>query len=361
MNTLSVPVQPDYEELLQVIRREKTPRRVHHIEIFHDPEVFQAICDRFGVGSDLDPADPDYQRKRGIAFQRFIGYDHVMCGVAGAIPPINVLNTDDASEDLTRASGRNWVDEHSGRIKNWDDFEQYPWETFTAINTAEVEWYSANLPDDMMIIGAGIGHYAEYLCWLFGHESLCYAIYDAPDLVRAVKVKLEEAFEKRVQVLTQFDRVKVIWGFDDMGFKTGLLLGVPATRELVLPGHKRLAQLAHESGRPYMLHCCGNIHQIIDELIDDVKLDAKHSFEDTIEDVRELKSGYGSRVALLGGIDVDFLCRADEQAIRKRVRETIDVCLPGGGWVLGTGNSVANYIPLDNYLAMLDEGRRYSA
>ena len=31
---------------------------------------------------------------------------------------------------------------------------------------------------------------------------------------------------------------------------------------------------------------------------------------------------------------------------------------PGGGWALGTGNSVANYIPVRNYLAMLDEGRK---
>ena len=28
---------------------------------------------------------------------------------------------------------------------------------------------------------------------------------------------------------------------------------------------------------------------------------------------------------------------------------------------LGTGNTVANYIPVDNYLAMLDEGRRHGA
>jgi uroporphyrinogen decarboxylase len=58
---------------------------------------------------------------------------------------------------------------------------------------------------------------------------------------------------------------------------------------------------------------------------------------------------------------VDFLCRADEAAVRQRVRDTLDACLPGGGYVLGTGNSVANYIPLRNYLAMLDEGRRYAA
>jgi uroporphyrinogen decarboxylase len=56
---------------------------------------------------------------------------------------------------------------------------------------------------------------------------------------------------------------------------------------------------------------------------------------------------------------VAFLCRADVRAVRRRVRETLRACMPGGGYVLGTGNSVANYIPVPNYLAMLDEGRRY--
>ncbi|MCD6302234.1 MAG: uroporphyrinogen-III decarboxylase-like protein, partial [Anaerolineae bacterium] len=75
--------------------------------------------------------------------------------------------------------------------------------------------------------------------------------------------------------------------------------------------------------------------------------------------VIEHKRLYGDRLAALGGIDVDFLCRADEEAIRRRVRNTLDACMPGGGYCLGTGNSVANYIPLENYLIMLDEGRRW--
>ena len=63
--------------------------------------------------------------------------------------------------------------------------------------------------------------------------------------------------------------------------------------------------------------------------------------------------------AILGGIDLDFLCNAREAEVRARVRQTLDVCQPGGGYCLGTGNTVANYIPLDHYLAMLDEGRLY--
>ena len=118
--------------------------------------------------------------------------------------------------------------------------------------------------------------------------------------------------------------------------------------------------MSHGEGRPYLLHACGRRDDIIDDLIDDVHLDGLHSWEDTIEPVTEAKRAYGDRLSLIGGIDVDFLCRAREEDIRRRVRETLDICQPGGGFCLGSGNSVANYIPAANYLAMLDEGRRYA-
>jgi len=58
--------------------------------------------------------------------------------------------------------------------------------------------------------------------------------------------------------------------------------------------------------------------------------------------------------------DMDFMCTADETDIRKRTNDTLQACMPGGGYCLGTGNTVANYVPLDHYLAMLDEGRRFA-
>ena len=146
-----------------------------------------------------------------------------------------------------------------------------------------------------------------------------------------------------------------------MGFRTGLLIAPADMRELVLSGHRRMAARTHEAGRLYFLHSCGQLSDIREDLIEDVRIDAKHSFEDTIESVADAKRTYGNRLSLLGGIDVDFLCRSPEPEIRRRVRSTLDVCMPGGGYCLGTGNTVANYVPLDNYLAMLDEGRRYSS
>jgi uroporphyrinogen decarboxylase len=65
-------------------------------------------------------------------------------------------------------------------------------------------------------------------------------------------------------------------------------------------------------------------------------------------------------LALVGGVDVHLLTSGSEAEVRHRTREILEVCGKGGGYVLGTGNSVANYIPLHNYLAMLDEGRRWN-
>ena len=72
---LSANVTPDWQALVRCIRREGTPDRVHHIELFLDPEVQDAVCDRFGLADELDLNDPFYAQKRLVAIQRALGYD----------------------------------------------------------------------------------------------------------------------------------------------------------------------------------------------------------------------------------------------------------------------------------------------
>jgi uroporphyrinogen decarboxylase len=194
---------------------------------------------------------------------------------------------------------------------------------------------------------------------LMGYETLCIALYEQPDLVQAISDRTLEIDRVVLKRLLEYDRVQLTWGSDDMGFRSGTLINPKHMRTFVLRGHKALAELSHAADRPYLLHSCGNLSSIMADLINDVGIDAKHSFEDTIEDVCEDKQVYGKQLTLLGGIDLDFLCRSNAEEVRKRVRNTLDVCQPGGGYCLGTGNSVANYIPVENYLTMVDEGRKY--
>jgi len=321
--------------------------------------VKDAICQRFNLVEGLDHENPYYGLMREIAIQRFLGYDYVTCSLEGVGLQFNQAATEDTAA-LARGAGRLYMDEHRGPVTSWAEFDAYAWPDPSRATTRALDWYEANLPEEMCVIAqGGFGHFAEHLTWLFGYETLCYALYDQRDLVAAVARRLVEISAAVVERLLGYSRVKAVWGSDDMGFKTGTLIGPKHLRELVLPGHKRLAEMSHIAGRPYLLHSCGQLDAILSDLIEDVRIDARHSFEDVIEPVTDAKRRYGDRVALLGGLDMDFLCRADEAAVRRRTREVLDVCQPGGGYCLGTGNSVANYIPLDNYLAMLDEGRRY--
>lgn len=355
----SVAVAPDWEGLRDCILRRGTPARVFFMELFLDGEIKQEICQHYGVLEGLNPDDPHFALQQEIAIQRFLGYDFVRAGVGNLAMPLKHVQTEDTAE-LKRQGGRNYMEEHKGPITNWEEFDAYPWPDPAQGTTETLEWFEKNLPPDMCVISLGVSHFAEMLAWLMGYETLCFALYEQRDLVQAIYDRLLALYVSVARTLVQFDRVKFVWGSDDMGFKTQPLISPDDLREFVLRGHKVVAEIAHEAGRPYLLHSCGKLDLIMEDLIEDVKIDAKHSFEDTIENVIDLKDGYGGRIALLGGIDVDFLCRATEDRIRARVRETLTKCLPGGGYCLGSGNSVANYIPVDHYLAMVDEGRKFS-
>ncbi len=145
-----------------------------------------------------------------------------------------------------------------------------------------------------------------------------------------------------------------------MGYKTQTMFSPTMLRKYVLPWHKRIAEVAHAHAKPFILHSCGNLESFMGDLIDDVGIDAKHSFEDAIVPVTDFKQQYGDRVAVLGGVDIDFLCRHTEEEVRLYTRHVLETCIPGGGYALGTGNSVANYVPVTHYVAMLEERRRFS-
>ncbi|NOY08901.1 MAG: uroporphyrinogen-III decarboxylase-like protein [Spirochaetes bacterium] len=253
---------------------------------------------------------------------------------------------------------REWTEEHQGPIQTWGDIETYPWPKVSDIDFGPLDWLKNNLPENMGCYSL-TAHIFETITFLFGYETFCYKTFDDPDLINAVGEIVGRFFIEYTRTICDYPCVPLVWGSDDMGFRTGTLASPEFLKEKILPWHKQCAEIAHDKNKLYFLHNCGNIEKIMDDLINDVGIDAKHSFEDSIMPVTRVYKKYGSRIAILGGIDVDFLCRADEKSIREKVKNTLQICMEGSGYCLGTGNTVANYIPVNNYLAMMDEGRKY--
>ena len=95
------------------------------------------------------------------------------------------------------------------------------------------------------------------------------------------------------------------------------------------------------------------------DLLEDIHIDAYHSFEDAIQSVIQFKKKNENRIGILGGVDMDKLCCLDEENLRRYVRNILDECMYGGRYALGSGNSIANYIPVKNYFIMLEEGLKW--
>jgi uroporphyrinogen decarboxylase len=356
--TVKLPTpRPDFGRLLTVLRREGEPDRVPFIELFADPEVMSAVT---GVQIVEPPPSERGAREtslRGvIRFWHQCGYDYVPMWPTVSLPVRRTALGDTAA--LTHRE-REWQDESSGIINSWADFESYPWPRPEEIDYFNLEFVSRNLPEGMKIIALGPGGQLEHIMWLMGSVPFALALKDDPALVQAVAERVGETLVSLYSTTAEIPNVGAQWIGDDMGYRTATMVSPEDLRTFVFPWLSRLAVIAHARGMPFLLHSCGNLAQIMDDLIDTVGIDARHSFEDAIQPVAEAKRLYGDRIAVLGGVDVDFLCRSDEEAVRAYTRRLIDLCAPGGGWALGTGNSVANYIPLPHYLAMLDEGYRY--
>jgi uroporphyrinogen decarboxylase len=270
--------------------------------------------------------------------------------------PRTLIGAEDTA-GLKRPS-RDWQSETAGPIANWEDFERFRWPRAADADFSHIEYAARILPEGMKLLPSPYGM-LEPLTWLMGFGPFAVALYDTPDLIAAMVEEITNLYVPIAEALIDMDCVGGLFTPDDMGFRTGTLVAPDHLRKYVFPYHKRLAEIAHAHGKIFILHCCGNVEAVMDDLIDDVKIDAKHSFEDIIMPVETVKARYGKRIGIVGGIDIDLLARGTEESVRTRVRHVLDACMPGGGYALGTGNSVTNYIPVQNFLAMVDEGHRW--
>jgi uroporphyrinogen decarboxylase len=352
---MRVPIvhpKPDVEEFLSVVLgRRPVGKRPPLVEYIIDDAVSRPILEAMGRRWVPLAVEPSAYWDNYVEFWYRMGYDFVRYEVS-----LPFRETKRQGQDPTVLGGRrSWAETGRGPIGSWDEFERYPWPEVEDGLFQPFEEISRRLPEGMGFIachGAGI---LEHVRDLMGYETLCLCLYDDPGLVEAVCEAVGSRIEQFYRKLLQFDRLVAVFQGDDMGHRTGTLIHPDHLRHYFLPWHKRFASRAHERGIPYFLHSCGNILAVMEDLIEVVGIDGKHSFEDAILPAAEFHARYHQRIATLGGVDVNVLARGTEEEVRGVVRGLVERCAPLGRFAIGSGNSIPSYVPPENYLAMLDE------
>jgi uroporphyrinogen decarboxylase len=369
-----MPRQPDFDNLRRTILREGPPGPVPFFELFADPGMVEAVLEeKFPVNLHQYIEEPDLVStseelpglmksiEMYVRFCHEVGYDYVFMVTGFSLRGSFRTTADTAAAANWPDGQRYWIDEVSGPIQSWADFEAYPWPDPNDLRHAALEYVNAILPEGMKSASFGFGGVFENLASLMGLESFSYALQDQPDLVEAICQRVGELATTTCAQVSAMDKVGIVMLSDDLGFYSGTLVSPDVIRRYIFPHYKKIVDTAHQAGKLVIFHSCGNMYKLMDELIDDIGIDGKHSFEDKIVPVDEAYRRWGDRTSILGGLDMDLLGRGTEEQVRARTRQILEVCGANGtGYALGTGNTAANYIPRENYLAMLDEGRRWN-
>jgi uroporphyrinogen decarboxylase len=366
--------QPDFENLRRTILRQDPPGPVPFFELFADPGMVEAVLgEKFPVNLHEYIDRPLHQLPEDalpslmksmemyVRFCKEVGYDYVFMVTGFSLPRSMAIATDTAESQNYPGGERYWQDEAHGPIQSWADFEAYPWPRAEELSHLALDYVSQILPEGMKLAAFNYGGVFENATWLMGLESFSFALREQPDLIDAICQRVGELVSATAAQVVTIDNVELVMLSDDLGFYSSTLVSPDVLRRYVFPHYKKVAKATHDAGKLLVFHSCGNMYKLMDDLIDDVGIDSKHSFEDKILPVEDAYRRWGDRTAILGGVDMDLLGRGTEEAVRARTREILEVCgSKGTGYCLGTGNTAANYIPKQNYLAMLDEGRRWN-
>ena len=239
-----------------------------------------------------------------------------------------------------------------GLITDRESLERFDWPDADAIDPAALDTAAGALPDGMRFLICGPMGVLENMVDLVGYDNLCYMLVDDRELVRDIADAFGSRLLEWYERLIGHASVGTLIANDDWGFKTQTMIAPDDLREFVFPWYRKFAALAHEHDKPALLHSCGRLDEVMDDVIDDLRLDGKHSYEDVILPVEDAYERWGHRIAIIGGIDVDFLCTATPDEITRRARAMLDRTSDRGGYALGSGNSIPDYVPDDAFFAM---------
>ncbi len=188
----------------------------------------------------------------------------------------------------------------------------------------------------------------------FGLENFCKLL--------SKRKEIKEVFDQRGNFAVELMKRVVEWGetgavmiFDDYGYKKGLFMSPKNYRDYVFPWLTKICEVAHKGGIKVILHSCGDIYAIFEDLIK-CGVDALHPIEPTTAnpdyDIFKLKEKYGNKMCFVGNVSPQDLSDKDPETIRNYTKELLKRVAPGGGFILSSGHSINPAIKLENFLAM---------
>ena len=219
---------------------------------------------------------------------------------------------------------------------------------------------------DRAIIGLFGGNMFEIPQFLCRIDNFLRLLAEDPKTVHRL---LDVLVEIHLQNLEKFlgavgPYIDIILFGDDLGMQSGPQISPKMYREMLKPRHQRLWQRAKELANvKVMLHCCGGIRPLLDDLID-AGLDTTNPIQTSCKGMEPagLKRDFGGRLCFWGGggDTQTILPTATPAEVRRHVRERLEIFAPGGGFVFQQIHNILANVPPENIVAMFDAVREFN-
>lgn len=152
-----------------------------------------------------------------------------------------------------------------------------------------------------------------------------------------------------------------IYFSDDWGDNKGLLISPKVWRELWKPLYRELFGRTREAGKHVWLHSCGNVMEIVPDLVE-VGLSVLNPIQPRAMDVSRLAKDFGGTLCFYGGVDCQHtLPHGTPEQVRDEVKYYIDTFGRfNGGYIGGVSHTVISDVPMANIEALYSAFAEYS-
>jgi len=287
-----------------------------------------------------------------IEFWHKAGYDYIKLQPICDFNPMKI----GLDKNLTfREDGTlsyKWASEKKGVISSSKDFEEYKFPEKSDFDYSKFEKVGSLLPEGMGVIG----QYGDIftMTWeMMGFEAFSIALFENPDLVISLNSRLGDLVLSMFEYFAQSDSVDAIWYSDDIAYQQALLVSPDVLEQLFFPWLRKIGDLCKRYNKPFIYHTDGILYDVMDKIIE-AGVNTLHPIEPKAMNIQDVKKKFGEHLSLIGNIDVDLLARGSSEEIRLNVIRNIEHVGQDGGYCVGSGNSIPDYVKLENYLTMLE-------
>lgn len=347
--------KPDFQRFLDAVNHKESDR-VPLSEVL----IAYPIQSRF-LGREVTADDLAAQ----VEFWIKAGYDYIPVPVSMMSPGkvtsesriTRVLKEMVLKKNPDETDERAWNLEYTSFIENRADFEAFPWEAAADIDLTRMREVGHLLPDGMKAIAVS-GKLFTLSWMLMGFNNFSIKLILEEDLVADVVAKVARIQLDALDQIFSLDHVAGVWVVDDLAYGNGPMISPHAYRTHIFPWYKKIADKLHAAGRIFLMHSDGDVSQLLPDLVG-LGLDVLQPIDPTCMDMAKVKAEVGDRLCLVGNVPNELLRSGSPAEVLDYARNLIETVGQGGGFALGSGNSVPAWAQFENFLSMREAALRY--